>query len=219
MKSAITLVTVLVVIGAGYFFLENYWPDDPFGKDDAYKLEVATPGGTAVGNMRVTNRTGMNLRLHVFYASDRVKAIAKYNDILKAGSSKTYPRDSYVINLWKSQLFDRHLKWTGPLWGNVVLRGGENDLRVDGRPRPPVTITNTVDEQLKICAYDVADTVRWIPLTPCWDLARDRKVEWGDAPKVFTIKVFRPAALDVALVTQSHIPELSALVIRKQGPF
>jgi hypothetical protein len=169
--------------------------------------------------MRITNGTNMNLRLHVFNAGDRVKAVAKYNDVVARGATITYPRDDYVMNLWKSQLLDKHLKWTGVLWSDVVIRGSENDLRIEGSPRPPVTITNTVDEQLKICAYNVTDTVRWIPLVPCWDLGKGRTVRWDGAPKEFTVKVFSPAALDVALVTQSHIPQLSTLVIRKEGLF
>jgi len=219
MKSVINLIIVLIVVGAGYYFLENYWPDDPLGKNDAYKLEITPIEGGYSGDMRVTNSSDIDLRLHVFFATDSAKLIAKYNDVLKKGKSITYPRESYVINVWKSQFFDRHIKWTGTLWSNVVFRGNENDLRVEGGPAPPVTITNTVDEQLKICAYNAADTVRWIPLVPCWDLAKDRTVNWDNAPATFTMKVFRPAALDVALVTQSHIPRMSKLVVRKEGMF
>lgn len=219
MKPLAGLVTVLVIIGAVYYFFENYLPKNPFGKDDAYKLEITAEPNTPGNTMRITNNTNINLRLHVFYASDAVKLAAKHNDVIESGGYKEYVRESYVINLWKSQLFDRHLQWTGELWSDVVISGSENNLRIDGAPKPPVRITNTVDEQLKVCVYNVEDTLRWIPLVPCWELGKDRTVTWAGGPPRFTVKVFEPAAVDVALVTQSHVPHLSSLVIRKEGLF
>lgn len=219
MKPLIGLVTVLVIIGAVYYFFENYFPKDPFGKDDAYKLEITEDPRADEKTMRITNNTNMNLRLHVFYASDLVKVVAKHNDIIEKGKHKEYTRHRYVINIWKSQLFDKHLRWTGELWGDVVISGGEGNLRIKGEPKPPVRITNTVDEELKICVYEVDDRLRWIELDRCWDLGKDRTVTWDGAPPTFTVKVFKPALVDVALVTQSHVPHLSTLVIRKEGLF
>lgn len=219
MKYLIGLVTVLAIIGAAYYSFENYFPKSPLGKDDAYKLEITTDPRAHSDTMRITNRTNMNLRLHVFYASDLVKLAAKYNNIIERGKSREYSRESYVINIWKSQLFDRQIQWTGEVWGDVEISGTENRLRISGGPKPPVSITNTVDEELKICAYNVGDRIGAVPLTPCWRLGKDRTVTWAGAPPSFTVTVFEPAALDVALVTQSHVPHLSKLVIRKEGLF
>jgi hypothetical protein len=219
MKSILGLVTVLVVIGAVYYFFENYLPRNPLGEDDAYKVDITTYPAEHDSTMRISNNTNMDLRLHVFFASDRARGIAKYNDVVKRGNSIEYPRDSYDINIWWSKLFDEQLQWTGERWTDVNISGTKGNLRISGTAKPPVRITNTVDEQLKVCAYKVEDTVRAIPLVPCWDLGKDRTVAWTGAPAMFTVKVFDPALLDVALVTQSHVPHLSTLVIRKEGMF
>ena len=66
MKPLAGLVTVLVIIGAVYYFFEDYFPQNPLGKDDAYKLEITTDPGAHDNTMRITNSTNIDLRLHVF---------------------------------------------------------------------------------------------------------------------------------------------------------
>lgn len=222
-SAALNLAFAVVVVVGAYYAYEHFVPADPLGKDDRYKLDIETDAAAvsmAGREMTLTNNSAIDLRVHIFPADaliGDVRIVATFNDVLKRGASRSYSRAPYKINLWKSQLLDKHLKWTGELWTDVIFTGGEENLRVAGGPRPPVTITNTVDEQLKICVYNVNDTVRWVPLRPCWDLGKDRTVSWPDAPARFTAKVFRPAALDVALVTQSDVPFASALTIRKTG--
>jgi len=215
MKAIINLIIVVLIIGAGYYFMENYMPhiDLPFGKDDSYKLDITSAKLPA--NITVTNNSDINLRLHVFYANDMVKAVAKYNDILKKGKSINYPRDNYVFNIWKSQFLDAHIKWTGTLGSDVIITGTQNNLKIKGKASPPTNITNTVNEQLKVCTYNAGDLTQAIPLV-CWNIGKDRSINWKSAPKKFIVKVFSPALLDIPLVTESAVSQSSHLVIRKE---
>lgn len=215
MKYAISLVVAGLVIFAGYFVWVKVLPKDPFALDDAYKVNIVRQASAHGGEMRITNNSRIDLRLHMYNASDVVKAVARENWVLKKGESRTYPRDNYVFYVWKSQLFDAGIKWTQTLWTDVAFSGDENNLVVTGGPKPPVTITNAVNEQLKICIYNARDTVQAIPLVPCWTIGQGRTVNWENAPALFLLKVFKPALLDDPLATESDVEHMSAITISK----
>lgn len=215
MKNAVNLVIVALVIVASYFVWVKVLPKDPFKLDDAYKVHIERRAKSFPGEMRITNKAKIDLRLHMYNAGDVVKAVARENWVLKKGASKTYPRGSYVFYVWKSQLFDAGIKWTQTLWTDVEFSGDEHNLIVTGGPKPPVTITNNVDEQLKICVYNAKDTAQVIPRVPCWTIGKGRTVKWEDAPALFLLKVFKPALLDDPLATESDVEHMSAITISK----
>jgi hypothetical protein len=214
MKGLRTAVVLVVIIVAGYLILTNVVLKDPFALDDSYAVAIARLPQPA-GAMRITNNSAIDLRLHMFNASDPVRLAARENWVLRRGQSRTYERGSYVFNVWKSQLFDAHIKWTGELWTDVVFAGDENDLRIQGGPKPPVTIANDVNEQLKACVYNANDAAQAVPLA-CWTLGNGRTVEWRTAPPLFSFKVFKPALLDDPIITESDVQDMTALTISKK---
>ena len=215
MKLIINLALAAIVVVAGYFVWTKVTLRDPFALDDRYKVHVERRAANAQGDMRITNNARIDLRLHMYNASDKVRAIARENWVLKKGASRTYPRDSYVFYVWKSQLFDAGIKWTQTVWTDVTFSGDENNLVVTGGPKPPVTFTNQVAEQLKICVYNADDVAQVIPRVPCWTIGQGRTVEWNEAPAVFLLKVFKPETLDKVLVTASNVEHMSVITISK----
>jgi hypothetical protein len=214
MKSVKYLVIVVVILGAGYFIWKSLVPKDPFALDDSYRVTIDRPQQPSDA-MRITNNSAIALRLHMVNANDLVKLVARENWVLGKGESKTYKRGSYVFNVWKSQLIDAHIKWTEELWTDVIFTGNEQDLRVQGGPKPPVTIANEVDEQLKACVYNAKDSVQALALE-CWTFGKGRTIEWKTAPPLFLLRVFKPALLDDPLITESNVQDMSALTISKK---
>jgi len=49
-----------------------------------------------------------------------------------------------------------------------------------------------------------------------WYLVAGQKIEWDDAPPMFTIKVFRPQLLDKVLAAASNVRDQSDIVIRSR---
>lgn len=227
MKSVIDLLKIVLIVGAGYYFMEHYFPsvskvekevtkvvDKPFGKDDAFKLDIMPV--KLPKDITVKNNSNTDLRLHVFFANDAVKGIAKYNDVVKIGQSKTYPRDNYVFNIWKFQIFDAHIKWSDTINTNVTISGTDKSLSITNtEPSIPTRISNETDEQLKVCTYNAGDAVQAIPLK-CWAIGKANPIEWLDAPKKFIVKVFSPALLDSPLVSQSDVAQSSRIIIQKK---
>ena len=87
-------------------------------------------------------------------------------------------------------------------------------LEVNGGFESPVSFTNEVDEQLKVCTYDVKDRVQEIQLA-CWTFSKGRTIKWEDAPPLFLLKVFKPAALDQPLITKNDVEHMSTITISK----
>ncbi|MFK8183785.1 MAG: hypothetical protein AB8B99_10465 [Phormidesmis sp.] len=166
--------------------------------------------------MTIKNNSEIDLRLHMFNASDQAKIIARENWILKKGESKTYERNSYVFHVWKSQFFDASIQWTEPLWTDIEFSGSEDNLTIKGSDKPPVTIRNEANQQLKICIYNADDKVQAIPLD-CWTLSPGTQTTWKKAPQEFLIKAFKPALLDNPVLTQSNVQDMSTITI-KGGP-
>jgi len=216
MKKALSLMVVLAALLAGgiYFFRNVELIEDPLALDDDYKVRIEKTASQYSGPMRITNNSSINLRLHMFNAADAVKAIARENWILKTGESRTYPRASYDFHVFKSQLFDAPIMWTGTRWTDVTFTGDENNLRASGGAKPPVTFANEVDEQLKVCVFNARDAVQAVPLR-CWTMGKGRTIDWGDAPDTFLLKVFKPALLDKPLITESDVEHMARITITK----
>lgn len=214
MKNLTNLFIVILLMGSGYFVWTKVLPDfDPFSLDDAYRLNIDSSDQAPSPQMKIQNNSDINLRLHMFNASDSVKLVARENWVLKPGESKHYPRGNYVFHVWKSQLFDASIVWTDTLWTDVEFSGNANNLVVKGSAKPPVTITNDVNEQLKACAYNTNDLVQAISLVPCWTLGPQTSVTWQESPDVFMLKVFKPALLDDPILTQSGAKDVSSITI------
>lgn len=216
MKKALSLMVVLAALLAGgiYFSRSVELIEDPLTLDDDYKVRIEKTASQYSGPMRITNNSGIDLKLHMFNAADAVKVVAREDWILKKGESRTYPRASYDFHVFKSQFLDAHIMWTGTRWTDVTFTGNENNLRASGGAKPPVTFANEVDEQLKICVFNARDAVQAIPLN-CWTVGKGRTIDWGDAPDTFLLKVFKPAMLDKPLITESDVEHMARITITK----
>ncbi len=209
------LVTVILIIGASYYVFKYIIPEDPFNFVNSYQVIIITPDNKPDEKMIITNSSRINLRLHIFNASDKVKSIERENWILKRGDSRNYKRGDYVFHVFKSQLIDAPILWTDTLWTDVVFRGDENNLEVQGGPKPPVEIKNDVDEQLKVCTYKHNDALQAVPII-CWTLSKGRAIKWNNAPSLFTLRVFKPALVDDPIITESDVEHLSKITISKK---
>lgn len=214
-RSVVTLVTVLVVMVAGYLAWQGLKPEDPFSLNDEYRITVDANELTEE-SMTITNNSTVDLKIHVFNASDGVKVIAADEFIIPSGKNKTgYERAPYVFNVWKSQFFDAHIRWSDELWGDVVFTGDDSNLVIASDP-PTTTFTNEVDEHLKLCTYNDDDALQWIELM-CWTLApgQAEPIRWETAPATFAIRVFRPAFLDDPLAVRDQVSAASSVTIEK----
>lgn len=209
------LVTVALIIGAGYYVVEYIVPEYPFNLDDSYQITIITPDNKPAKKMTITNNSRINLRLHMFNASDKVKGIARENWVLKSGDSRNYERGDYVFHVFKSQLIDDPILWSDTLWTDVEFRGDEDNLEIQGGPKPPVEIKNDVGEQLKVCTYKHNDALQAVPLK-CWTFGKGRTMKWNNAPSLFTLRVFKPALLDDPIITESDVEHLSKITISKK---
>ena len=214
MIGLIKILLVGAILVAGYFMVKSLIPNGVGGYDDSYKVTIDPPPPLS-DSMQITNNSGINLRLHMFNANDAARVVARENFVLRRGQSIGYPRGSYVFRVWKSQIVDAPILETGELWTDVVFTGAEGNLKVEGGPKPPVTIAHDVDEVLKVCAYNEKDAVQGIPLD-CWTLGKDRVMEWRSGPPRFVLKLFKPELGDKVLTMESAVPDRSAIRISKK---
>ncbi len=91
----------------------------------------------------------------------------------------------------------------------------QDNLEVNGGPKPPVSFTNEVNEVLRVCVYEANDKVQVFPIT-CWMLRKGETVKWEVAPSLIMLKVFKLTALDKPLVTKSDVEHMSNITISKQ---
>ncbi len=209
------LITVILIFGASYYVFKYIIPEDPFNFDNLYQVIIITPDNKPDEKMTITNSSQINLRLYMFNASDKVKGIERENWILKRGDSRNYKRGDYVFHVFESQLIDVPILWTDTLWTDVVFRGDEDNLEVQGGPKPPVEIKNDVDEQLRVCTYKHIDALQAVPLK-CWTLSKGRTIKWNNAPPLFTLKVFKLALVGDPIITESDVEHLSKITISEK---
>ena len=214
----VTLATVLVVVVGGYLAwraVTGVIPDDPTALDDDYTLQIFAPDIPDTP-IRVTNNTNLALRIHAFDAADRAKIFARDDRVIEPGQTLEYERVPYVFHVWKSQFLDAPIKWTDPIFSDVVLSGDENNLRISAEPAV-TTFSNEVDEHLKVCTYNVGDPFQALPLE-CWTLAPNQTADpivWTTSPADFVVKVFEPALIDNALTTRENVTAGSSITIHK----
>jgi hypothetical protein len=214
MMGLIKILLVGAILVAGYFMVKSLIPKPPGGYDDSYKVTIEPPPPIS-DSMKITNNSGMNLRLHMFNANDAARVVARENFVLQRGQSLGYPRGRYAFRVWKSQIVDEPILSTDEVWTDVVFTGAEGNLKVEGGPKPPVTIAHDVDEVLKVCAYNEKDAAQGIPLN-CWTIGKDRVMEWRDGPPRFVLKLFKPELGDKVLTMETDVQERSVIRISKE---
>jgi hypothetical protein len=67
-----------------------------------------------------------------------------------------------------------------------------------------------------MCAFNSDDQVQVTPFKS-WNIVAGQKIEWDNAPRIFSIKVFRAKVLDKALSSWSNVRDQSDIVIRSRG--
>jgi hypothetical protein len=139
---------------------------------------------------------------------------------LNPGQSASYPRDNYhfkVVIPQAIQIFEPVLaKSDGGIGSDVVITGDKTNIKISGQPKKKVTFTNKTNENIRIIAYKPEDQIHGAGFIG-WYLAVGQKIEWDNAPRVFTIKVFRPQFLDKVLGAASNVQDQSEIVIRSRG--
>jgi hypothetical protein len=71
-------------------------------------------------------------------------------------------------------------------------------------------------ENMGINAYKPEDPIRAVGLIG-WNLFVGQKIEWNNARRMFTIKVFRPRLLGKALAAATNVRDQLDIVIRSRG--
>jgi len=227
MKKVIGFLSIILVIFLLIYFLgPNLLPrltrDLPFPtRGDQVKVEIKRLDISP--DMTITNSSKIRVRVYAYDAKDWVRGIARAGSgwVLNPGQSASYPRDNYhfkVVIPKDISIFEPVLaKSEGVIGSDVVITGDQKNIKISGQPKKNVTFTNRTNEILKICAFNPGDALHIIPSTPCWSIGEDRTVEWEKAPRMFTIKVFRPQLLDKPLATESNVLDQSDIVIRSRG--
>jgi hypothetical protein len=140
--------------------------------------------------------------------------------VLNSGQSASYPRDNYhfkVVIPRTIQIFEAVLaKSDGVIGSDVVVTGDRTNIKISGQPKEKVTFTNKTNENIRIIAYKPEDQIHGVGFIG-WYLAVDQRIEWDNAPRVFTIRVFRPQFLDKVLATASNVQDQSEIVITSRG--
>jgi hypothetical protein len=186
---------------------------------DQVKVEITRPD--IPENMTITNRSKMKLRVYAYNADDWARLIARKDWVLNANESVTYPLDNYrfkVLIYNAVAILGRTLVPDSGAIGSseVEITGDQNNTKISGQPKKKVTFTNKTNENIRIIAYKPEDQLHVVGLIG-WYLAIGQKIEWDDAPRMFTIKVFRPQLLDKVLAAASNVRDQSDIVIRSRG--
>jgi hypothetical protein len=170
-------------------------------------------------NMTITNSSKIKVKVYVYNANDSVRLIARKEWVLNSGGRTEYPRDNYRFKVVDPGIpaFERVLAQSGIVGSDVGITGdNKKNIKISGQPKKKVTFTNKASENIRIIAYKPEDRVHVLGLMD-WYLVAGQKIEWDDAPPMFTIKVFRPQLLDKVLAAASNVRDQSDIVIRSRG--
>jgi len=186
---------------------------------DQVKVEITRPD--VPENMTITNRSKIKVRVYAYNADDRVRLIAREGWVLNPGESATYPLDNYrfkVVIPRAIAILEPVLVSDSGIIGSreVGITGEQKNIKISGQPKKKVTFTNKSSENIRIIAYKPEDRLHVVGLMD-WYLVAGQKIEWDDAPRMFTIKVFRPQLLDKVLAAASNVRDQSDIVIRSRG--
>ena len=171
--------------------------------------------------MKIVNHSKIKVRVYAYNDDDPLRWIERKKWVLNPGQSASYPLDDYrfkVVIPGAVGILERVLVPDSGVMGSneVEITGDGKNIKISGKPKKKVTFTNKTDENIRIIAYKPEDQIHAVGFVG-WYLAADQKIERDKAPRVFTIRVFRPQLLDKPLATASNVHDQSDLVIRPRG--
>jgi hypothetical protein len=227
MKKVIVFLSLLVVIFLLIYFLgpnllSRLTKDlNPFPtKGDQVIVEIKGPDIPIPKDMKITNTSKIKVRVYAYNADDWVRLIARKEWVLNPDKSETYPLGNYwfkVVQPEAIRMAERKLAESQVFGSDLEITGDQKHIKILIKPKKLVTFTNKTNENLKICAFNPDDGVLIIPLTACWYIGPDRRTAWGEAPLMFTIRVYRPQFVDKILATEVGVQDQSDIVIRSRG--
>jgi hypothetical protein len=196
MKKIIAFLSLLVVIFLIIYFLGpnllSRLTRDlvPFPtKGDQLKVDI-TRSSDIPDNMEIKNKSKIKVRVYPYNADDRVRLIAREGRVLNPGESVTYPLDNYrfkVVIPQAIRMFERPLAESGIIGSREVeITGDQKNINISGEPKKKVTFTNITSENIRIIAYKPEDQIHAIGFMD-WYLVVGQKIEWDNAPRMFTI--------------------------------
>lgn len=227
MKKVIGFLSLLVVIFLLIYFLgPNLLPRltrdlNPFPtKDDQVKVEVKGPDKPIPKDMKITNTSKMKVRVYAYKVDDWSRLFHLKDWVLNPGGNATYPLGNYWFKVVKPEvirLAERKLAESQVFGSDLEITGDQKHIEIVPKPKKPVTFTNKTNENLKICAFNPDDRALIIPLAACLYIGPHRTTNWGEAPPMFTIRVYRPQVADKILATETGVQDQSVIVIRSRG--
>ncbi len=207
---------ILVIFLLIYFLGPNLLPRltkdlDLFpAKGDQVKVDITRPSDIP-DKMEIKNKSKIKVKVYVYNSNDPVRMIARKEWVLNPGESATYPLDNYRFKVAQP------LAESGIIGSREVeITGDQKHIEIFGKPKKPVTFTNKTNENFKIYAFNPDDQAQIIPFEN-WNIVTGQKIEWDNAPRMFSVKVFRAKVLDKAVSAWSNVRDQSDIVIRSRG--
>jgi hypothetical protein len=227
MKKVIGLLSlVLAIFFIIYFFGPNLLSRltrdlVPFPtKSDQVKVEITRPPDIP-DDMEIKNDSKIKVKIYAYNYNDHVRLFARAKWVLNSGQSASYPLDNYrfkVVIPAVMVILEHVLVADSGIMGSkeVEITGDQKNIKILGQPKKIVTFTNKTNENIRIIAYRPEDPIHAVGFIG-WNLVVGQTIEWDNAPRMFTIKVFRPQLLDKVLATASNGRDQSDIVIRSRG--
>ncbi len=186
---------------------------------DQVKVEITRPDVSE--NMTITNSSKIKVKVYVYNPNDFLRWAARKEWVLDPGGRTEYPRDNYRFRVvhpgFIPSILGKPWATSGIVGSDVEITGDDKQhVKISGQPKKKVTFTNKASENIRIIVYKAEDRLLVAGLMD-WYLVAGQKIEWDDAPPVFTIKVFRPQLLDKVLAAASNVRDQSDIVIRSRG--
>ncbi len=216
----IILVCVIGVIGKQLLSCSLVPAGLDFGpsKEDQVHVDIVPPD--LPEDMTIANKSNIKLKILAYNANDDALVIPLKQWTLDPGGVAQLPRANYKFKVFKPAIFDQLLATSGVIGSDVTVSGDEGKIVISGLPKKNrVSFTNKTKENLKVDVYNSTDTIRLAPLKS-FALGPERTVEWTDdppTPPMFSLRVFRPQALDKQLAAETNIRDQSRITI-SPGP-
>jgi len=224
MKKVIGFLSLLVAIFLLIYFLgpnllTRLTRDlNPFPtKGDQVKVEIKAPDTPIPKDMKITNTSKITVRVYAYKVDDWLRLAHLKDWVLNPGESATYPLGNYWFRVVKPKAILRKLAEKKVFGVDLEITGDQKHIEIVPTPKKPVTFTNKTNENLKICAFNPDDRALIIPLAACLYVGPHRTTDWGEAPPMFTIRVYRPQFADKILATETGVQDHSVIVIRSKG--
>jgi len=224
MKKVIGFLSLLVAIFLLIYFLgpnllSRLTRDlNPFPtKGDQVKVEIKGPDTPIPKDMKITNTSKIKVRVYAYKVDDWLRLGHLKDWVLNPGENATYPLGNYWFRVVKPKAILRMLAEKQVFGSDLEITGDQKHIEIVPIPKKPVTFTNKTNENLKICAFNPDDRALIIPLAACLYVGPHRTTDWGEAPPMFTIRVYRPQLADKILATETGVQDHSVIVIRSRG--